>query len=176
MMQRMVEGAGLNVDNNRRLSNHSARKFLIQKLSDCNVPANHIMQISGHKNISSINNYSNINDQQHQGICSILYSEPGSSQRAIMPGPSVVRSPPSNPGTVHGMPVTVPATTTATLGYMSNSNTATSSVYSGSFQHIFGGVVNAGNITINIHNAHDSDENKCPSRKRIRLQIDSDSD
>jgi hypothetical protein len=34
---------------------------MIQKLSDEGVPVNQIMQISGHKNINSINNYSKLN-------------------------------------------------------------------------------------------------------------------
>ena len=66
MMKRMVQQAGLNPD--KKLSNHSARKYLIQKLNDNNVPANQIMQISGHKNIASINNYSHINENQHRQI------------------------------------------------------------------------------------------------------------
>ncbi|XP_060081177.1 transcriptional regulator QRICH1-like [Ylistrum balloti] len=47
MMQRMVKSSGITTE--KRLSNHSARKYLVQKLSDSNI----IMQISGHKNISS---------------------------------------------------------------------------------------------------------------------------
>ena len=46
MMKRMVERAGLNPD--KKLTNHSARKHLVQKLNDFNVPANQIMQISSH--------------------------------------------------------------------------------------------------------------------------------
>ncbi|KAK6185752.1 hypothetical protein SNE40_007915 [Patella caerulea] len=45
---------------------------LVQKLNDSDVPPSHIMQISGHKNVQSINNYSHINDNQHKKISSIL--------------------------------------------------------------------------------------------------------
>jgi len=73
MMSRMVKNAGISGE--KRLSNHSARKYLIQKLSDNNVPANQIMQISGHKNdYSSIYNYSHLNEKQHLNISSILQS------------------------------------------------------------------------------------------------------
>ena len=72
MMKRMIAGA--NIQTNKKLSNHSARKFLIQKLNDNNVPPNRIMQISGHKNVNSINNYSHINRTQHKDISRILHS------------------------------------------------------------------------------------------------------
>jgi hypothetical protein len=68
----MVKGSG--IIQTKKLSNHSARKYLVQKLNDNNVQANHIMQISGHKNISSINNYSHINEIQHREISKILYA------------------------------------------------------------------------------------------------------
>ena len=45
---------------------HSARKRMIQKLSEQNVPPTHIMQVSGHKNVQSINNYSCLSVQQQQ--------------------------------------------------------------------------------------------------------------
>ena len=77
MMKRMVERAGLNPD--KKLTNHSARKHLVQKLNDFNVPANQIMQISGHKNIHSINNYSHINEDQHRQISEILHTDAPSS-------------------------------------------------------------------------------------------------
>ena len=77
MMKRMVERAGLNPD--KKLTNHSARKHLVQKLNDFNIPANQIMQISGHKNIHSINNYSHINEDQHRQISEILHTDAPSS-------------------------------------------------------------------------------------------------
>ena len=54
------------------LKNHSARKHMIQKLIDHDVPPTEIVQISGHKNISSINNYSSINLNKQKHISSIL--------------------------------------------------------------------------------------------------------
>ena len=57
---------------NKRITNHSARKHLVQKLNDNNVPANQIMQITGHKNINSVNNYSSLSDGQMQQISNIL--------------------------------------------------------------------------------------------------------
>ncbi|XP_062604368.1 zinc finger MYM-type protein 4-like [Saccostrea cucullata] len=60
LIKRMANAAGIGGD--KKLTNHSARKHLVQKLSENNVPPNQIMQITGHKNIQSINNYSSINE------------------------------------------------------------------------------------------------------------------
>jgi len=57
LMKTMAEKAGLNEEN---LANHSARKRMIQKLNDHKVPPTHIMQISGHENVQSLNNYSSL--------------------------------------------------------------------------------------------------------------------
>jgi len=45
-MKTMAEKAGFNTEN---LTNHSARKRMIQKLNDHQVPPTHIMQTSGHE-------------------------------------------------------------------------------------------------------------------------------
>lgn len=69
LMKTMAEKAGLNAEN---LTNHSARKRMIQKLNDQDVPSTHIMQISGHKNVQSINNYSSLSEKQQRNISNIL--------------------------------------------------------------------------------------------------------
>ena len=51
---------------------YSARKHLIQTLNDENIPAHQIVQISGHKNVNSLNNYSGINKDQSKQISKIL--------------------------------------------------------------------------------------------------------
>lgn len=58
-----------------KLSNHSARKFLVQKLVDADLPPTEIIQISGHRNLQSINNYSHLSDAKHKCISSILTSK-----------------------------------------------------------------------------------------------------
>ena len=52
--------------NNERLTNHSARKHMIQKLNDHEIPPTHIMQLSGHRNVQSITNYSSLNLNQQK--------------------------------------------------------------------------------------------------------------
>ena len=60
-MKTMAKKAGLNADD---LTNHSTRKRMIQKLNDHEVPPTHIMQISGHKNVQSLNNYSSRSEKK----------------------------------------------------------------------------------------------------------------
>ena len=72
----MAEKAGLNAEN---LTNHSARKRMIQKLNDQQVPPTHIMQISGHKNVQRINNYSSISEKQQRNISNILSASTSAS-------------------------------------------------------------------------------------------------
>ena len=70
LMKTMAEKAGLNAEN--LLTNHSVLKRMIQKLNDQDVPPTHIMQISGHKNVQSINNYSSLSEKQQRNISNIL--------------------------------------------------------------------------------------------------------
>ena len=71
LLKTMAQKAGLNAEN---LTNHSGRKRMIQKLNDQEVPPTHIMQISGHKNVQSLNNYSSLSEKQQRSISNILSS------------------------------------------------------------------------------------------------------
>ena len=55
LMKTMAQKAGIN---NERLQNHSGRKTVIHTLSENDIPPTHIAQLSGHKNLKSIKNYS----------------------------------------------------------------------------------------------------------------------
>ena len=55
-----------------RLTNHSARKTMIQKLNDNNIPPTHIMQLSGHRNVQSVNDYSTVSNEQQKNMSLIL--------------------------------------------------------------------------------------------------------
>ena len=70
LMKKMKENGKLDI--NKRLTNHSARKYLLQKLREHNLEGTDIMQISGHKNVASINNYSKISEEKHKQISKIL--------------------------------------------------------------------------------------------------------
>ena len=60
------------LDINKRLTNHSVRKYILQKLRENNVEGTDIMQISGHKNVASINNYSKMSEEKHEQLSKIL--------------------------------------------------------------------------------------------------------
>ncbi|KAH3884644.1 hypothetical protein DPMN_008628 [Dreissena polymorpha] len=71
MLKAMAKDAGFL--KHKRITNHSVRKFLVQKLRNANIPLTEPMAITGHKNVQSITNYSNISVEQQQK-CSFLLS------------------------------------------------------------------------------------------------------
>ena len=83
IMKTMKQKAGL--DTNKRLTNHSARKYLVQKLKDNNVEDTDIMQISGHKSVQSVKNYSAISEGKHKRISNVLAGADSDNSRAFVP-------------------------------------------------------------------------------------------
>ena len=69
IMKDMTQAARISVK-----TNHSGRKTLVQKLHDSGVPPNQIIQITGHKNLQSVNNYSFLWEKQMESISLILCS------------------------------------------------------------------------------------------------------
>lgn len=69
LMKTIASKANLN---NKRLTNHSACKHMIQKLNNHEIPPTHIMQLSGHRNVQSITNYSSLNPNQQKNMSGIL--------------------------------------------------------------------------------------------------------
>ena len=55
-------------------TNHSGRKTSVQKLQDSGVPPNQIIQITGHKNVHSVNNYISLREKQMESISRIFSS------------------------------------------------------------------------------------------------------
>ena len=68
-MKEMSTKAGLQ---NNKLRNHSARKTMIQTLSENNVPSTQMTQLSGHKNLKSIEKYSHLNTKQQMHMSNVL--------------------------------------------------------------------------------------------------------
>ena len=66
----MCEEAGL--DKNKKLTNHATRKTLVSKLRDNDIAPTDIIQISGHKNMQSVLNYSSLSETKHRQISEIL--------------------------------------------------------------------------------------------------------
>ena len=78
MLKNMIKDSGLKTD--KKLVNHSTRKHLVQKLVDNDVPPNEIIQITGHKNVNSLNNYSTLSDSKQQQISAVLSNTASTSK------------------------------------------------------------------------------------------------
>ena len=68
-MKTMVQKAGIEND---RLRNHSGRKTVIQTLSENDIPPTQIAQLSGHRNLKSIENYSTVLTKQQMHMSKVL--------------------------------------------------------------------------------------------------------
>ena len=60
LMRKMAEKAGLGPN----VTNHSGRKTMIQASTNNDIPATNIIQLSGHKNLQSVTNYSVVPEKQ----------------------------------------------------------------------------------------------------------------
>jgi len=45
---------------------------MIQKLNDSNIPPTHVIQLSGHRNVQSVNSYSTVSNEQQKNMSLIL--------------------------------------------------------------------------------------------------------
>ena len=68
LMKRMAEKAGLGPN----ISNHSGRKTMMQTLTNNDVPPTDIVQLSGHKNLQSVTNYSTVTQNQQMKMSRAL--------------------------------------------------------------------------------------------------------
>ena len=78
MLKNMMKDSGLKTD--KKLVNHSTREHLVQKLVDNDVPPKKIIQITGHKNVNPLNNYSTLCDKKQQQISAVLSNTAGTSK------------------------------------------------------------------------------------------------
>jgi hypothetical protein len=56
----------------RKLTNHSVRKTSIGRLLDANVEANYVAQLSGHKNLKSLDSYKSASLKNQRAMSAIL--------------------------------------------------------------------------------------------------------
>lgn len=77
IMKDMCKAANITVK-----TNHAGRKTLVQKLQDSGIPPNQIIQVTGHKNIQSVNNYSQLGERKQESISKILSSSTPSAGMA----------------------------------------------------------------------------------------------
>ena len=62
LTRKMAEKAGLGAN----VKNHSGRKTMIHSLTNSYIPATDIIQLSGHKNLQSVTNYSVVPEKQQK--------------------------------------------------------------------------------------------------------------
>ena len=70
LMKECAAAAG--IGENKRITNHSGRKTLTQTLLNHDVPPTQIIQVTGHKNLQSVNNYGAMGERQQENVSSIL--------------------------------------------------------------------------------------------------------
>ena len=84
LVKKMIQNSPLgNHEDQRKLANHSIRKHLVQTCNDLGVPPTETIQISGHKNIGSVNNYSKLNNIQQKTYSNVSNKK---YQRKQQPG------------------------------------------------------------------------------------------
>ena len=145
MLKRMTQHSGMN--QNKHLSNHSARKYLVKKLSDNNIPPNQIMQISDQKNKAIINNYSHINSYKHRQISQILLSNSNNKRQL-----SCLNS--NAPSLQH------------TASVITSDSKSDVHVSDG-FQNIFNAPVYKGTPNINVHQVASYKETTFPQKRGV---------
>ena len=93
-MKTMAKKAGINKE---ILRNHSGRKNMIQTLSENDIPPTHIAQLSGHKNLKGIENYSKESTKQQMQMSKVL----SSVVAATATKPDLVRNSQSSDFSIH---------------------------------------------------------------------------
>lgn len=156
LMKEMTRKAGLNND---KLRNHSARKTMIQTLSENNVPPTQIAQLSGHKNLKSIENYSHLSTKQQMNMSHMLTNISSSTCTSITPFTQTANT---STSAVQEVSPVVNSGQRAAMALFSNA------------------VIHGGQFSVTINAVNQSPpltplyENPPKQRKRIRIQSDSD--
>ena len=57
LMKDLAVKSGLTAANGKKITNHSSRKTCVQKLKNAGVPRDKIIDVTGHRNILSLNSY-----------------------------------------------------------------------------------------------------------------------
>ena len=66
-------------DTNKKVSNHSVRKTSVGRLLEADVQPNFVAQLSGHKNLKSLDSYHSASLKRQREMSAILSREPGTS-------------------------------------------------------------------------------------------------
>ena len=142
------------------LTNHSGRKTMMQILRDAKVPPTDIVQLSGHKNLQSVNiNYNKISEEEQLGMSKTLSNATIVSSREVL----------SN----------TPKTTRPEFSSMSTAehNLQVSSSRDEREISMFRcATISGGNINIIVNPRSPQMEKRSSTFRRLRPMLDSDSD
>ena len=119
--------AASQVHSHKKLVNHSTRKHLVQKLVDNNIPPNEIVQITGHKNVNSLNNYCAISDRRQWHISTVL-SRRGESSTSV----ATSSSPKVTVDEITSVSTVQPSTSAGTLPFLYQCQVGTVNIFTNS--------------------------------------------
>ena len=139
-------------------TNHTGRKTLVQKLQDNDDLPNQIIQITGHKNLQSINNYCSLRERQIENISNILTSTALMNHEVSEVSQGAFHFPVGAPPFQH---------------YQLAASSSTSSVHENQLQTMFhGNAITGGVFNINMassQSAVSSPESEPPKKKFRRV-------
>ena len=134
----------------------------MQKLQDSGVPPNQIIQMTGHKNLQSVNNYSSLREKQMESISTILYSTTKAATNVAQIENNLTAQPPAEYRTAST------STTSSTLDVNSFNENRLQTMFHGNY--ITGGIFNFPPAKNKVKSPEVD-----PKRKKRRLIIESDS-
>ncbi|CAC5419028.1 unnamed protein product [Mytilus coruscus] len=154
---------------NRRLTNHSARRFMLQKLDDAGFEHNHTKQISGHKNIQSISTYSKLNSKKHHEISRTILADKNENMQSSQSTRTVtINNNPVGQNEFQNVQKTAVSENQVSFGNLAAAPKAAGLSY------LFGGPIYGGTFNINISNLPSLSPSP-QTTKRRRYVIESDS-
>ena len=119
-------------------TNHTGRKTLVQKLQNNDVPPNQVVEITGHKNLQSTNNYSSLRERPMKNISNILSSTASTNHEVSDVSRGAFHFPVSAPPFPH---------------YQLAASSLTSSVHENQLQMMFYGNTITGGVFWSSHKA-----------------------
>ena len=155
-MVKAAEKAGLG-SSGKKLTNHSVRKTCISRLLDANVPETFVAQLSGHKNINSLQHYKTASTVHQQRMSATLSRMPDEQSLAMVPSSSNISH--QNPLSSAMMSTNTYMSTAHTANLFDNSDPVLS-------QAVFSGA-NISNCTFQIYNGPLPTVQPAKKRRRI---------
>ena len=72
IMKSMATRSGLSASTGKKITNHSSRKTCVQKLKTAGVPRDQIIDVTGHRNVTSLNSYEGDDENQAKDMSNII--------------------------------------------------------------------------------------------------------